>query len=125
MRVNVTAILNTHQVQEVAAVLDPNAPAIVSVFAGRIADTGRDPLPYMEEAVRLLDNLPKAEVLWASPREVLNVYQADHTGCGIITLTHNLLKKIELYGKDLNEYSLETVAMFYGDAKSADYQIRV
>lgn len=125
VQVNVTAMMNNRQVAEVAEVLSPDTPAIVSVFAGRIADTGRDPVPYMEEAVRLLKGLPKAELLWASPREVLNVYQADLAGCGIITVTSGLLKKLGLYGKDLDDYSLETVAMFYNDAAASNYTIRV
>ncbi|MFC3053734.1 transaldolase [Kordiimonas pumila] len=125
VQVNVTALMTVDQVRAVAAVLSPTTPAIVSVFAGRIADTGLDPVPYMQEAATVLAALPKADLLWASPREVLNIYQADAVGCGIITVTHSLLKKLDLYGKDLVEYSLETVAMFYNDASAATYQIRV
>ncbi len=124
VQLNVTALMTNKQVVDVAAVLSPDTPAIVSVFAGRIADTGRDPVPVMAEAVDLVAHLPKAEILWASPREVLNIYQANDVGCHIITVTRNLLKKLELCNKDLDEYSLETVAMFYGDAKSASYQIQ-
>jgi len=125
IQVNVTAMMNNQQVADVAAVLSSETAAIVSVFAGRIADTGRDPIPYMEEAVQLLSGLPKADLLWASPREVLNIYQADQSGCGIITVTRGLMKKLELYGKNLGEYSRETVSMFYNDAKSSNYKIRV
>jgi transaldolase len=125
VQVNVTAMMNNRQVAEVAEVLSPDTPAIVSVFAGRIADTGRDPVPYMQDAVRLLSGLPKAELLWASPREVLNIYQADMAGCGIITVTGSLLKKLGLYGKDLDKYSLETVEMFYNDAAASNFTIRV
>lgn len=121
---NVTALMDLNQVEAVAKCLSPETASIVSVFAGRIADTGRDPIPYMEAAKRHLSSLPKAELLWASPREVLNIYQADQVGCDIITVTNNLLKKLDLYGKDLSDYSLETVEMFYKDATAAGYQIR-
>lgn len=124
VQLNVTAMMNNRQVVEVAEALSPDTPAIVSLFAGRIADTGRDPVPYMEEAVQLLEGLPKASLLWASPREVLNIYQADMAGCHIITVTSGLLKKLGLYGKDLDAYSLETVAMFYNDASASNYTIR-
>ena len=120
---NVTAILTLDQVKEVAEALDPATPSIVSVFAGRIADAGVDPVPVMREAAAILKNLPKAELLWASPREVLNVLQAEETGCHIITATKDILAKLPLFGKDLAEYSLETVKMFWKDAKDAGFRI--
>ena len=123
MALNVTAILTLDQVREVADALAPNTPAIVSVFAGRIADTGVDPIPFMTEALAILKDKPKAELLWASPRELLNVFQADACGCHIITATPDVLKKLSLVGKDLNEYSLETVKMFYNDAKAAGFKL--
>jgi transaldolase len=103
--------------------LAADVPAVVSVFAGRIADTGRDPVPHMAESLRLLKNRPKAELLWASPREVLNIFQADQIGCHIITVTSDHLKKLSLVAKDLDEYSRETVQMFYNDAVSAGFNI--
>ncbi len=120
---NVTAILTLDQVKEVAEALDPATPSIVSVFAGRIADAGVDPVPVMREAASILKNLPKAELLWASPREVLNVLQAEETGCHIITATKDILAKLPLFGKDLTEYSLDTVKMFWNDAKDAGFRI--
>src|SRR5262249_2516858 len=110
-------------VQDVATSLSPHTPAIVSVFAGRIADTGIDPMPLMREALTILKRLPKAELLWASPRELLNVIQADEVGCHIITATNDVLNKLSLIGKDLTEYSLDTVKMFYRDAVAAGFQI--
>ena len=120
---NVTAIMTLDQVKEVGRCLAPDVPAIVSVFAGRIADTGRDPVPFMAEAVSILRGKPKAELLWASPRELLNVFQAESVGCHIITATPDLLKKLNLVGKDLAQYSLETVESFYQDARAAGYTI--
>lgn len=120
---NVTAIMTLDQVSKVAEVLSPNVPAVVSVFAGRIADTGRDPIPHMTECLKLLRSRPKAELLWASPREVLNIFQADAMGCHIITVTSDHLKKLSLVGKDLDGYSRETVAMFYKDADAAGFNI--
>ena len=111
------------QVQAVADALDPATPAIVSVFAGRIADTGRDPIPLMTECREILKSRPKAELLWASPRELLNIVQADAMGCHIITVTNDLLAKLGGLGKDLDQFSLETVRMFEGDAKAAGYTI--
>lgn len=122
---NVTAILTLQQVQQVTAVLDVNTPAVISVFAGRIADTGVDPLPLMQESVAIMRSKPKAELLWASPREILNIFQAETIGCHIITVTYDMLKKLSLVGKDLKQYSLETVQMFYEDAKQAGYKIRL
>ncbi len=122
-KLNVTAILTLEQVREVGAALAPETPSVVSVFAGRIADTGIDPVPLMTEAVAILRDRPGAELLWASPRELLNIFQADACGCHIITATADVLNKLPLVGKDLKEYSLETVRMFYEDAKSAGYRI--
>lgn len=121
--INVTAIMSLKQVQAVAQVLSPNTPAIVSVFAGRIADTGRDPLPYMEASLKNLQHLSQAELLWASPREVLNIYQAAEIGCQIITATPDLIDKLSLMHKDLEQYSLETVQMFYKDANAAGFSL--
>jgi len=123
VRLNVTAILTLEQVQNVADALKDGPDSIVSVFAGRIADTGLDPVPVMQKALTLLEVAPKAELLWASPREVLNIYQADNIGCHIITATNDLIRKLALGGKDLAEYSLETVQMFYDDAQSAGYTL--
>jgi transaldolase len=123
LALNITALLTLEQVRETAAALEPGTPSIVSVFAGRIADTGVDPLPVMREAVQILEPLPRAELLWASPREVLNVFQADECGCHIITATPDILSKLSLTGKDLREYSLETVRMFYTDAQAAGYKL--
>ena len=120
---NITAILALDQVQEVAASVQNGPASIVSVFAGRIADTGVDPIPIMKDALAILQSAPNAELLWASPREVLNIYQADAIGCDIITATNDLLQKLALAGKDLAEYSLETVRMFYNDAQKAGYEL--
>jgi transaldolase len=120
---NVTAIMTQEQVREVGMALAPETPAIVSVFAGRIADTGVDPVPHMTECLAILADRPKAELLWASPRELLNVFQADAMGCHIITATNDILKKLELVGKNLTAYSRETVEMFRRDAVSAGYDI--
>jgi transaldolase len=120
---NVTAMLTIDQVEAVAAAAHPNSRTIVSVFAGRIADTGVDPIPLMTKAVEILKPLPKAELLWASPREVLNVMQAQDCGCHIITATPELLAKLPLFGKDLRQYSLETVKMFYDDARAAGFKL--
>jgi transaldolase len=121
--VNVTAVMTPEQVERITARLDAKTPAIVSVFAGRIADTGVDPMPIMKKSVEILKKKPKAELIWASPRELLNVFQADAIGCHIITATNDILKKLSLVGKDLDSYSLETVEMFYKDAKAAGYTI--
>lgn len=123
VQLNVTAVMTVEQVKRVADRLAPDTPAIVSVFAGRIADTGRDPVPIMAEAVNVLKSRPRAELIWASPRELLNIFQADAIGCHIITATNDILKKLSLVGKDLDRYSLETVEMFYKDAKAAGYSI--
>ena len=123
LKLNVTAILSLRQVEDVASALNPKVPAIVSVFAGRIADTGRDPIPLMIESRGILDGLPKAELLWASPREALNIIQADAIGCDIITVTPDLLAKAKNFGKDLEDFSLDTVKMFYNDAKKSGFRI--
>lgn len=119
VKVNVTALLTTEQVSAVAACLSEETPSCVSVFAGRVADTGRDPCPMMAEAVRILAGRPRAELIWASPRELLNIVQADSVGCHIITATRDLLAKLPLIGRDLTEFSLETVRMFHRDALKA------
>jgi transaldolase len=121
--VNVTALMTLEQVRKITERLEANTPAIISVFAGRIADTGRDPVPLMREAVEIMKARPKSELIWASPRELLNVFQADAVGCHIITATNDILKKLSLVGKDLDQYSLETVEMFYKDARAAGYTI--
>ena len=123
VKVNVTALMTTEQVVEVAKVLDSSVPSYISVFAGRIADTGRDPEPIMMESLEVLKSLAKTELIWASPRELLNVFQAERIGCHIITATNDILQKIKLIGYDLNEYSLDTVKMFKNDAASAGYKI--
>jgi transaldolase len=125
VQLNVTAILTEAQVAEVAAALAPGVASFVSVFAGRIADTGRDPVPVIARTVELLHDRPGAEVIWASPRELLNVFQADAVGCHVITATADVLKKLALVGKDLTRYSLETVEMFYKDAQAAGFTIPV
>ena len=124
VKVNVTALLTVSQVKAVAAALSPSIPAVVSVFAGRIADTGVDPLPIMKESLEILRGLPKAELLWASVREVLNVFQAAACCCHIVTVPHDILKKlVELGGKDLDELSLDTVRMFHQDAVAAGFKL--
>lgn len=121
IKVNVTAIMTLAQVDEVVAVLNQDVASYISVFAGRIADTGRDPVPVMAAAVAMAARNPKAEVIWASPRELLNVLQADQIGCQIITVTPEIIVKLNMLGYDLNEYSLDTVKMFYQDAESAAF----
>jgi transaldolase len=123
--VNVTAILTIEQVSGVVESLAPGTPSLVSVFAGRIADTGRDPVPVMARAVELLRPVPRAELIWASPRELLNVLQANDIGCHIITATPDVLGKLPLIGRDLTEYSLDTVKMFRQDAVAAGFTIDV
>jgi transaldolase len=122
---NVTAVFTLDQVRAIADALHPDTPAIVSVFAGRVADSGIDPVPLMTEAAEILKSRPKAELLWASPRELLNIFQADECGCGIITATNDVLKKLSIVGKDQDLYSLETVKMFYDDASKVGYTIPV
>src|SRR5512134_3860061 len=121
--VNVTAVFTLDQVRRVVECLDPKTPAIVSVFAGRIADSGLDPVPLMAEAVKILKAKPRAELIWASPRELLNIFHADAIGCHIITVTNDILAKLNLVGKNQDDYSLETVQMFYRDAAAAGFTI--
>ena len=122
---NVTAIMTLDQIVRVSEALDPNTPAIVSVFAGRIADTGVDPVPLMTEALKILTIRPKAELLWASPRELLNIFQANKLGTHIITVTPDLLQKLDNVGYDLNAFSLDTVKMFYNDAMASNFSIEI
>jgi transaldolase len=120
---NVTALMTVEQVKVAADSLAGGPPAFVSVFAGRIADTGRDPIPLMSEALDVLAPLPNVELIWASPREILNVVQAASIGCHVITVTHDLLKKLGGLGRDLTEFSLDTVRMFHGDAELSGYSL--
>src|SRR5919109_2619353 len=123
VKVNVTAVFTTAQVELVTAAVKDGAPSYVSVFAGRIADAGIDPQPIMARAVDILVDAPRAELIWASPREILNVVQADQVGCHIITMTQDLLAKLDLLGKDLDQFSLETVQMFRRDALAARFSL--
>jgi len=123
VKVNVTALLTLDQVHHVLAKLASETPSCISVFAGRIADTGQDPVPLMAAAVDMLKIRPKAELIWASPRELLNIFQADAIGCHIITVTNDLLKKLSLVGRDLSDYSLDTVKMFHADAAAAGFKL--
>jgi transaldolase len=123
IKLNVTALMTVAQVREVADALAQGVSSYVSVFAGRIADTGRDPVPLMSEAVQALRPYPHLELIWASPRELLNVFHADAIGCHIITVTNDILAKLALVGKDLDEYSLDTVKMFHNDAVKVGYKI--
>jgi len=123
VKLNVTALMTVDQVREVTDALEGGAPAYVSVFAGRIADTGRDPLPLMTEALDVMRSNPGLELIWASPRELLNVFHADSIGCHIITVTNDVLAKLALVGKDLDDYSLDTVKMFHRDATEAKFSI--
>jgi transaldolase len=115
--------MTNRQVQTTVDALNPIVESYISVFAGRIADTGRDPVPAMKESLRIMEVNPNTELIWASPRELLNVFQANEIGCHIITATNDILKKLELVGKDLEEYSLETVKMFYMDARKSNFLI--
>jgi transaldolase len=123
LSLNITAILPIEQVEGVINVIDDDTPIIISVFAGRIADTGRDPIPYMKQAVKIVKRKKNAELLWASSRELLNLIQAEECGCHIITITNDILKKLKMVDKDLKELSLDTVKMFYNDASNAGYKI--
>lgn len=123
VKLNVTAMMTLEQVRQVSAALADAPHAYVSVFAGRIADTGRDPVPLMAAAVELLRPYPQLELIWASPRELLNIFQASAIGCHIITVTKDVLKKLDLVGKDLGDFSLDTVKMFHNDAQKAGYQL--
>ncbi|NWF93019.1 MAG: transaldolase [Syntrophaceae bacterium] len=123
VKLNVTALLTLKQVHDVVECVVGGSPCFISVFAGRIADTGLDPVPLMAAAVELLRIAPNAELVWASSRELLNIFQADGIGCHIITVTNDILKKVPLVGKDLDDYSLDTVRMFYDDARQAGYKL--
>jgi transaldolase len=123
VKLNVTALMTLDQVRDVGAALAEAPPSFVSVFAGRIADTGRDPVPLMAAALELLRPYPHLELIWASPRELLNIFQGDAIGCHIITVTNDILKKLSLNGKNLHDYSLDTVKMFYQDAQGAGYSL--
>ena len=123
VKVNVTAIFTENQIRNVAEHIVNNTPSVISIFAGRIANTGIDPEPLMEFAVKLTTNNPEKEILWASPREALNIIQAERCGCDIITVTPDILSAMKTFGKDLDEFSLETVKMFYEDACSAGFRI--
>jgi transaldolase len=125
VKLNVTALMTLDQVLRVTDALCSDTPAIVSVFAGRIADTGRDPVPIMAQAVNILAAKPKLELIWASPRELLNIFQAEGVGCHIITATNDILKKLDFFDKNLDEFSLETVQMFHNDAKDAGFSISI
>lgn len=123
VKLNVTALMTLDQVRNVVSALDPGIPSFVSVFAGRIADTGYNPVPLMASAVEILKAAPASELIWASPRELLNIFQADEIGCQVITVTNDILKKLDLIGYDLEHYSLDTVKMFYNDALSAGFKL--
>jgi transaldolase len=123
VKVNVTAVMTAEQVSEISTFLNPEIPSYVSIFAGRIADTGLNPIPILKDSLAILKFNKNAEIIWASPRELLNIFQADEIGCHAITATTDILNKINLIGKDLNEYSLETVKMFLNDAINAGYEI--
>jgi len=123
VKLNVTALMTLEQVKGTVEVLNATVPSYISVFAGRIADTGRDPLPLMVDSLKVMKTNPKAELIWASPRELLNIFQADEIGCHIITVTNDILKKLSLVGYDLSEYSLDTVKMFHKDGMAAGFEI--
>jgi transaldolase len=123
VKVNVTALFTTAQVELITAAVKDGAPSCISVFAGRIADAGVDPVPIMARSVEIMEQAPSAELIWASPREILNLVQADRVGCHIITVTHDLLKKLDCLGKGLEQYSLETVRMFHNDAAAAGFTL--
>lgn len=123
IKVNVTALFTTAQVELIAAAVADGAPSYISVFAGRIADAGVDPLPIISGSLQIMRQAPRSELIWASPREILNLVQANEVGCHIITITHDLLKKLDCLGKSLEQYSLETVQMFHGDAVAAGFTL--
>jgi transaldolase len=125
IQVNATALLALDQVRHVAKALQGGAPSYISVFAGRVADTGRDPIPLMKSALELMAPEPICQLVWASPRELLNIFQANEIGCHIITVTSDVLKKVSLVGKDLHEFSLETVRMFHDDAAHSGYTLEL
>lgn len=123
LSLNVTAIFTDEQLQHVHDALNPQADTIISIFAGRIADTGVDPMPVMSRAVKMYKDMPKAKILWASPREALNIYQASQCGCHVITATGDLIKKLAFHGKSLTDFSRETVKMFYDDGQKAGFKL--
>ena len=123
IQLNVTALMTPDQVRVISPALGNSVPSYISIFAGRIADTGREPGPLMREAVEIMAQFPNQELIWASPRELLNIYHADQVGCHVITVSHDILKKLALLGKDLTEFSLDTVKMFHRDAKIAGYKL--
>jgi len=123
VKVNVTALMTDNQVENIIDALNPNVESYISIFAGRIADTGRNPVPIMEKSIQILSQNKNAELIWASPRELLNIFQADEIGCHIITATNDILQKLNLQGKNLEEYSLETVQMFHRDAQISGFSI--
>lgn len=124
VKLNITALLTTEQVRQTVEALNPKIPSVVSVFAGRIADTGRDPIAIMQESLKLVKNLPKAELLWASVREILNIFQAEESGCHIVTVGPDILNKaIKMVGQDLTQLSLDTVKMFEADARAAGFKL--
>jgi transaldolase len=123
VKVNVTALFTAAQVELISSAVKDGAPSYISVFAGRIADAGIDPVPIMARSVEIMLDAPRSELIWASPREILNLVQADQVGCHIITVTHDLLKKLDCLGKNLEQYSLETVRMFHGDAAAAGFKL--
>ena len=123
IQLNVTALMTLEQVEVISNALEGHALSYVSVFAGRIADTGRDPMPLMKEAVEIMSPYRTQELIWASPRELLNIFHADEIGCHVITVTHDLLKKLSFVGKDLDEFSLDTVKMFHSDAQKAGFKL--
>ena len=124
VKLNITAIMTLDQVKTVLSVLDNKVPSIISVFAGRIADTGRDPIPLMNDCLKEMKINSKSELLWASPRELLNIIQADQIGCHIITVTKDIIKKLQFISYNLEEYSLDTVKLFYKDAAEAGFKIK-
>ena len=123
VKLNITALMTLDQVRIVSGALADHTSSFISIFAGRIADTGRDPMPIMKEAVDIMSSYKTQELIWASPRELLNIFHADEIGCHVITVTHDVLKKLSLVGKELDEYSLDTVKMFHGDAQLAGYRL--
>jgi transaldolase len=123
VQLNVTALLTVSQTEDVVAAIEPDVPSFISIFAGRVADTGRDPVPIIKAALEVMASVPASRMIWASPRELLNIFHADAAGCHVITVTSDLLGKLHLVGKDLTEFSLETVKMFYDDASAAGFTI--
>jgi len=123
VKVNVTAVMTTQQVEEISEVLNPDVPSYVSIFAGRIADTGRDPVPYIQKSLRILQHLRACEIIWASPRELLNIFQANQAGCHVITATNDILAKLDMVNYSLTQYSLDTVNMFFRDSQLSGFEL--